>query len=68
MMDERTSININESVRDELRRYKAQDGYTYDQAIANLLAEVDWIEDKSDLAEFDGENKDENAEKDSESH
>lgn len=62
MMDERTSININESVRDELRRYKAQDGYTYDQAIANLLAEADWIEDKSDLIEFNEENKDENAE------
>lgn len=62
MVSERTSININESVRDELRRYKAEDGYTYDQAIASLLAEADWIEDKSDLIEFNEENKDENAE------
>lgn len=47
--DEDTSITIHEVVRDELRRYKADDGLTYNQAIARLLDHADWIEDESDL-------------------
>lgn len=49
MSDERTSLSIKKTVRDELRRYKAEDGLTYDEAIARLLAEVDWINDESEL-------------------
>lgn len=44
-----TSISISEPVRDELRRYKAQDGLTYDEAIARLLSDADWISDPSDI-------------------
>lgn len=68
MPDKRTSINIKETVRDELRRYKAEDGYTYDQAIARLLDEDGWIEEKSDLVEFDEDHEDENVEADNEGH
>ena len=49
MSDERTSVNLKKAVRDELRRYKAEDGLTYDEAIAWLLSEVDWIDDESEL-------------------
>jgi hypothetical protein len=49
MSDKRTSLSIKEDVRDELRRYKAEDGLTYDEAIAHLLAEVGWITDESEL-------------------
>jgi hypothetical protein len=49
MSDERTSVNLKKAVRDELRRYKAEDGLTYDEAIARLLSEVDWIDDESNL-------------------
>jgi len=38
----RTTIEVNEAVRDELRRYKAQDGQTYDEAIAELLENSGW--------------------------
>ncbi len=38
------SITVADEVRDELRRYKAQDGLTYDEAIAKLLAQADWID------------------------
>lgn len=51
MTDEGTSISVKEPVRDELRRYKAEDGLTYDEAIARLLAQVDWIEDEDELLE-----------------
>jgi len=51
MADERTSISLKEPVRDELRRYKAEDGLTYDEAIARLLEDVDWIDDQSSLLE-----------------
>jgi len=43
----RTTIEVDEDVRDELRRYKAQDGLTYDEAIASLLKEVDWIREEN---------------------
>jgi hypothetical protein len=49
MTAEETSINIKGPVRDELRRYKAQDGLTYDEAVARLLAEADWISDEQEL-------------------
>lgn len=51
MTIEETSINIKGPVRDELRRYKAQDGLTYDEAIARLLAHADWISDEQELLE-----------------
>jgi hypothetical protein len=51
MTVEETSINIKGPVRDELRRYKAQDGLTYDEAIARLLAHADWISDEQELLE-----------------
>lgn len=44
-----TSITVSEPVRDELRRYKAQDGLTYDQAIARLLEHAGWIEDQNSI-------------------
>jgi hypothetical protein len=51
MTDGETSISVKEPVRDELRRYKADDGLTYDEAIARLLEQVGWIEDENDLLE-----------------
>lgn len=36
----KTHIEIDEATRDRLRRYKAQDGKTYDEAI-NYLLDVD---------------------------
>lgn len=39
---ERTTIPISKETRDRLRRYKAQDGISYDDAIAELLDEVGW--------------------------
>lgn len=49
MTDGETSISIKKPVRDELRRYKADDGLTYDEAIARLLEQGGWIEDENDL-------------------
>lgn len=43
-MGERTHVEISVERRNELRRYKAQDGQTYDQAIEDLLSEVGWYE------------------------
>lgn len=51
MTDGGTSINIKEPIRDELRRYKANDGLTYDEAIARLLDRADWIDDENELLE-----------------
>lgn len=51
MSDEDTTIGVKEAIRDELRRYKAQDGLTYDEAIARLLEEAGWIEDEDKLLE-----------------
>jgi hypothetical protein len=44
MSPEDTSINIKKPVRNELRRYKAQDGLTYDEAIVRLTG---WMRDIS---------------------
>lgn len=49
MVENRTSITVRNRVRDELRRYKAQDGLSYDEAIAQLLEGVGWIDDSNDL-------------------
>jgi hypothetical protein len=49
MSDERASLCVKENVYDEFRRYKAENGLTYDEAIGRLLAEVDWIEDEPEL-------------------
>lgn len=49
MAKDGTSISVHEAVRDELRRYKADDGLTYDEAIARLLETAGWIEDKDEL-------------------
>jgi hypothetical protein len=46
---EDTSINIKKPVRDELRRFKAQDGLTYDEAIVQLLEQADWVDDGQQL-------------------
>ena len=51
MTDEGTSISVKEPIRDELRRYKAEDGLTYDEAIARLLECADWIDDENELLE-----------------
>jgi len=51
MTDDGTSISVKKPVRDELRRYKAEDGLTYDEAIARLLVQADWIEDENELLE-----------------
>lgn len=49
MPGEQTSINISEEVRNELRRYKAEDGLTYDEAIAELLELAGWIDERREL-------------------
>ena len=51
MSNDGTSISVKNPVRDELRRYKAEYGLTYDEAIARLLAEVEWIENEDELLE-----------------
>ena len=51
MTDGETSISVKKPIRDELRRYKAEDGLTYDEAIAHLLECADWIDDKNELLE-----------------
>ena len=49
MGDGQTSITVYEEIRDELPRYKVQDGLTYDEAIARLFEEADWIYDEKEL-------------------
>ena len=51
MTDEETSISVKKPIRDELRRYKADDGLTYDEAIARLLEHADWVDDENELLE-----------------
>jgi len=41
-MGEKTHIEISKERRDQLRRYKAQDGQTYDEALAELLDIAGW--------------------------
>lgn len=45
-MGDSTTIPIDSDVRDRLRRYKAQEGLTYSEAIAELLDQVGWEADE----------------------
>lgn len=38
----RTTIEVEDVVRDELRSYKADNGFTYDEAILQLLQDHGW--------------------------
>lgn len=38
----RTTIEVDKVVRDELRSYKADSGFTYDEAILQLLKDTGW--------------------------
>lgn len=49
MSDEETSISVKKPIRNELRRYKADDGLTYDEAIARLLEHAGWVDDENEL-------------------
>jgi hypothetical protein len=37
-------VDIPDDVRDELRKYKAQDGQTYGEAVDELLKESGWYD------------------------
>jgi len=39
-------IEIEDSTRDELRRYKAEYGETYDKAVKRLLRNEGWLSDE----------------------
>jgi len=38
-------VNLSDQTRDELRRYKAEDGQTYDEAVSELLEKSGWYDD-----------------------
>lgn len=40
----RTTIEVDEEVRDRLRRYKSIEGQTYDEAIEELLDMAPWVD------------------------
>lgn len=40
-----TTIQLDEDTRDELRKYKAEYGFTYDEAIEKLLADSGWFDE-----------------------
>lgn len=42
MGSDRTTIPIDKETRSRLRRYKAQDGLSYDEAITELLNKAGW--------------------------
>lgn len=44
-MGDTTHVEISTERRNELRRYKAQDGQTYDEAIAELLEISGWYDE-----------------------
>jgi len=44
-MGETTHVEISKERRNELRRYKAQDGQTYDEAIETLLENAGWYDE-----------------------
>lgn len=48
-MDEETTITVKKAVRDELRRFKAEDGQTYDEAIITLLIANGWIDSEEEI-------------------
>lgn len=45
-MSEKTTIELTKATRNDLRRYKAQDGITYDEAIRRLLDNDGWFDDE----------------------
>lgn len=45
MGDDKTMIELTKVRRAELRRYKAQDGKTYDEAIQDLLEQAGWYDE-----------------------
>lgn len=49
MAKDGTTIGVKEPVQNELRRYRAEDGLTYHEAIAQLLEEVGWIVNQDEL-------------------
>lgn len=38
----RTTIEVNETTRNELRSFKADNGWTYDEALLHLLENYGW--------------------------
>lgn len=50
---DRTTIQVDEAVRDELRSYKADKGVTYDEAITTLLINDKWTFRHINLKEND---------------
>lgn len=38
-----TTVQLGEDTRDELRKYKAEHGLTYDEAVQKLLADTGWF-------------------------
>ena len=48
-MENETTITVRTTVRNELRRFKAQDGLTYDEAIARLLANEGWVDSEEEV-------------------
>jgi len=50
-MSSETTITVEKTVRNELRRFKSQDGLTYDEAIARLLANDGWVDSEDEVFE-----------------
>lgn len=42
-MSETTTIELKKNTRDELRKYKAEEGQTYDESLRELLRESGWV-------------------------
>lgn len=40
-----TTVQIQEDTRDELRKYKAEHGITYDEAVSKLLYDAGWFDE-----------------------
>lgn len=40
-----TTVQIEEDTRDELRKYKAEHGITYDEAVQKLLYDTGWFDE-----------------------
>lgn len=52
----RTTIEVEDVVRDELRSYKADKGITYDEAVICLLSKASWQFRHIDLTEEENNN------------
>jgi hypothetical protein len=46
--DDKTTVELRKSTRNRLRRYKAHDGRSYDDAITDLLDSVGWEVEETD--------------------